>query len=229
VQESDVITRIGVKLKGRWPADQKEIARKVFEDIEAAIGIESATGAFKGTRVLYIGSERLGKMGVRSFAPPPPLSTILMADVVLVNAQPEYTLAHELGHVWDYRTRFDLSKGLMSDLGTWKRGGRGQEAEWRPYPIPEGYPGTPKDVGDADPRSLGKAVPYAATKGGGGGINIVATMLTKPGMEDWAESFACFLYPDYYPKYGRMGIRTGGIREKYIHKRIKRKGKKGLV
>ena len=226
MQESDVLARIGIKLKGRWPAEQKEIARKVFDDIEAAIGTESATSAFKGTRVRYIGSERLGKMGIRSFAPPPPLSTILGSEVVLVNAQPEYTLAHELGHVWDYRSRFDLSKGLMTDLGTWKAASRGQEPDWHPYPVPEGYPGTPKDIGDADPRALGKAVPYAATKGGGGGLNIVATMLTKPGMEDWAESFACFLYPDYYPKYGRMGIRTGGIREKYIHKRIKRKGSK---
>ena len=225
MQESDVIARIGVKLMGRWPAEQKEIARRVFIDIEAALGADSAIEAFKGTRVLYIGSQRLGKMGVRSFAPPPPISTLLGADVVLVNAQPEYTLAHELSHVLDYRTRFSLSQGLMSDLGTWKRGGRGQKAEWRPYPVPEGYPGTPKDIGDADPRALGKAVPYAATKGGGGGLNFVAAMLTKPGMEDWAESFACFLYPNYYPSYGRTGIRIGGIRETYIHKHIETKGK----
>jgi hypothetical protein len=225
-EKPDVIERIGVKLKGRWPEDQRQITRRVFADVEKSIGLERAKEAFEGTRVRYIGSKRLGKMGIRSFAPPPPISTILFSEVVLVNEQPEYTLAHELGHVWDYRTKFDLSKGLMRDLGTWKRGRSGEKEDWHPYPVPEGYPGTPKDVGDADPRALGKAVPYAATKGGGGGINFIATMLTKPGMEDWAESFACFLYPEYYPKYGRMGIKTGGIREKYIHTRIKRRGKK---
>lgn len=222
---SDVLDRIGIKLQGRWPAGQKEIASRVFSDIVEAIGFERSREAFAGTRVRYIGSKRLGKMGIRSFAPPPPISTILFSDVVLVNEQPEYTLAHELGHVWDYRTRFDLSKGLMQDLGTWKKG-RGGEVEWHPYPVPEGYPGTHQDVGDADPRALGKPVPYAATKGGGTGLNKIATMLTRPGMEDWAESFACFLYPEYYPKYGRMGIKRGGIREKYIHKQAKTKGKK---
>ena len=211
---------MGIILQGPW--DQEMLARLngVMRDLSAFMGMGKFRSVFNNTRIRFIKSERLKNMGIRSFAPPPPISTIIRADVVLVNTQSEYTIVHELGHVWDYRTKFQLSRRLMQELGTWTENAATLKFEWRPFPTPEAYPGTPKEHENANIIEKPAHIPYAATQGGGGGLNRIATLLTKPGMEDWAESLACLIYPDHYPSYNRCALKPGGIRERFIRKQI---------
>ena len=56
--------------------------------------------------------------------------------------------------------------------------------------------------------------PYAFTYGGGG------PLLEGAGWEDWADSFASFLYSDYNKKRQRTNLVQGGIRELYVRFQI---------
>ncbi|MBE0411645.1 MAG: hypothetical protein IBX69_18110, partial [Anaerolineales bacterium] len=56
---------------------------------------------------------------ILAFAPPGLLAYV-MGDIVLTNTVfgesedwTKYTIVHEMGHVWDYRTGHRLSRGLM--------------------------------------------------------------------------------------------------------------------
>ena len=219
----------GILLKGPWDKEQTLQMEKVVEDSSRLFGgMVGFIAVFHGLRVLYLKSRLLEKIGIRSSAPPAPISTLLGADVVLVNHKPAYIIAHEMGHVWDYRSKYKMSQGLMKRLGTWRkrsapktRSGTLDNAEasayeWHPYPVPEPYPGTPTRIGNKIPAEVGEVTPYAATLGGGAGLNALASKLTKPGMEDWAETFASYLYPEYYDSLNRQAVDPDGIRAAYL-------------
>ena len=55
--------------------------------------------------------------------------------------------------------------------------------------------------------------PYAATYG-------IGSFIEGPGWEDWSESFASYVYADYYPKQGKLGLINGGIRKTYVLEKI---------
>jgi RHS repeat-associated protein len=224
-------------LEGNWrTVGELEWVREAIEDIAPGkMSISSFRSTFRLIEISRTSVEVLFGNELRAFAPPGILADIL-GDVVLANyafdhgsALARFTVAHELGHVWDYRTGDQLSMGLMLALDTWICDDSGQNCYWAPYAArvdettleivyPEKYPGTPKMCGDEPPNSSHKVAgcekpPYAATYGG-------FPLLTGPGAEDWADSFASYVYPDFYPSRDRSCLKRGGIRENYVRKQI---------
>jgi RHS repeat-associated protein len=169
-------------------------------------------------------------------APPGVLSRAL-GDVVLPNYtfdQPKeftvFTIIHELGHVWDYRSGNQLSMGMMQALGTWICDDSGNNCVWHPYAAKvnettleieyvEPYPGTRIKCLQLGPVPISQEgcgkFPYGATLG-------QFPPLTEPGAEDWANSFASFIYPDYYRQRNLLPVLPGGIRETYIKSKLTR-------
>jgi hypothetical protein len=187
--------------------------------------------SFRHVRIRRINIKTLFGYRVGLCAPPGFLAKAL-GDVVLPDSAfnyghdfARYIIVHEMGHVWDYRTGNQLSMGMMQALGTWICDEEGGNCHWAPYAArvdeqtlevvyPEPYPGIPKKCGN-DPINPSHLItgcqkqPYAATCSG-------FPLLTGPGAEDWAESFASYVYPNYYPRQGFLGLKTGGIREEYV-------------
>ncbi len=127
-----------------------------------------------------------------AFSPPDPASII--GDVVLPdyhfnqnNEYAVYSLIHEFGHVWDWNVSRRLSRGLQDEIGT--------ITCQQPWIIPmcwfdidagkEDPPGNPDDL-------------YAG----------------KSIFEDWAESFATYIYPKYYEQKGFRLL--GPLRKQYV-------------
>jgi RHS repeat-associated protein len=146
------------------------------------------------------------------------------ADVVLDEStfsgywQPQYaifTVIHELGHVWDFRTHTALSGGLMNALGTLTCGGMGG-CVWNPYANAEVPPGAKNGctVDDIAHKRNKCDVPYAFTYGGGGAF------FEGAGWEDWADSFASYIYPEYHRRVGWTNLVFGGIRQNYVRAQI---------
>ncbi|MCD4699899.1 MAG: RHS repeat-associated core domain-containing protein [Phycisphaerae bacterium] len=171
-----------------------------------------------------------------SAAAPPGILAGIFGDVVLsdyvFNHSHDYaifTIVHEMGHVWDYQTGNQLSMGMMQALGTWICDKAGGNCRWAPYAArvdeqtlevvyPEPYPGTPDKCGNGSitlphPNPICQEPPYGATYGR-------VPLLTGPGAEDWANSFASYVYPDYYKQRWLLGLKTGGIREGYVQDKI---------
>ncbi len=154
------------------------------------------------------------KLNLGSVAPPGGLSAY--ADIVLMNSTfdssvdwARYAVIHEFGHVWDSRKGYGLSRGLMSALHT-NCVGRG--CTWNPYVNPERPPGanpncTVKEIAQGKKDCY---VPYAFTYGRAG------PLFEGPGWEDWAESFASYLYPAYHTGVGQTNLAPGGARELYV-------------
>jgi hypothetical protein len=221
---------------GLWMLRDLELILEAIGDIVPKyLSFERFREIFGPIRIMKL-SSRLGSINnIRSFAPPGVLSRVY-ADIVLTDAGREkltpsdwaanykYIIAHELGHLWDYRAKHAPSRGLMRTLGTWQENALPWK-RWDPYrgfsdPVngqtiyPEPAPGTylgcppgPPDPNHSDERF--RRPPYASTYGG-------TRILTAPGAEDWAESFACTIYPDFYPRRGRLGLVFDGVRQRYV-------------
>ena len=80
---------------------------------------------------------------------------------------------------------------------------------------PEPYPGTIEDctVTQMINNEDGCDIPYAATYGAG-------DLFEDPGWEDWADSLAAYVYPEYFTIRGRTALQSGGLRERYIEEQI---------
>jgi hypothetical protein len=170
-----------------------------------------------------------------SFAPPGVLAfflgeVFLSDDSFSTEDYAKFTVAHELGHVWDHRSEHRLSRGLMEALETWICGASGS-CSWSPYQnrvdpstlrveYPEPAPG-------ADPACWGPTIlsgcsePYAATYGWGGKGPLERFWRVKgwwPGWEDWGDSFASYVFPNYFPARGLVGLLP--IRMAYVQAQI---------
>jgi len=123
-----------------------------------------------------------------------PFVDILLTNSGFSNANyVTYTVTHELGHIWDIRSVFQLSSGMSRIVGTH-------------YCDPTGWPcfydvhkGKEFPPGDPD---LTKN--YAATN----------------AREDWAEAFATYIDPTYYGKNGN-NYPLGPMRKRYVQNQIK--------
>ena len=166
---------------------------------------------------------------IHPFSPPGYLS--IMGDVVMPNyifdngeSYAKFTIVHELGHVWDYRTGNQLSRNMMVALGTWlcpstDVGFPDNRICWAPYGNtidpstnqiirPELPPDTPLACVN---NPLGaNCPPYSAGFGG-------FPVLTGPGAEDWANSLAYYVYPNFNQGYA---IGLGPIRKQYVQEKI---------
>jgi len=67
--------------------------------------------------------------------------------------------------------------------------------------------------------------PYAATYGMGVQDKYPQMIMARfgwwPGWEDWAESFAAYVYPEYFPGEKLTSLFPNGVRENYVKKAIR--------
>jgi hypothetical protein len=128
----------------------------------------------------------------------PPYIGQLTGDIIISNLAftsdifAKYTVAHELAHVWDWRTGMRLSREMADLLGNWtcviEYG-----AETCVFDTSRGLERPP-----GDPEN-----PYAGTS----------------PWEDWAASFGTFVYPQYYgATEGNNPLEP--IRRQYIMQKI---------
>jgi len=144
---------------------------------------------------------------IRSWAPPPPLSLalgdIILTDYVFLDPNVKvkndmfetYTVIHEFGHVWDYRTGLNLSSGLSKELGTIVCDLNEENIGKCHFDISAGKEKPPGNPGDN----------YAGTH----------------PIEDWAEAFATYIYPQYYLSFERYDS-LGPLRWSYVDEQIKK-------
>ena len=106
-----------------------------------------------------------------------------------------FNIIHELGHVWDWRSGGQLSRGMQERLGTkvCLDNITGEICYYDIFAGKESPPGDPDD-------------PYAGS------------FL----WEDWPEAFATYVYPDYYDKYvtSHKYKLLGTLRRQYVEERI---------
>jgi RHS repeat-associated protein len=206
---------------GNWRnLDELKLTERAIKDVARSMGGKSKFRAAMGGKVSI---NRWAGTYLSSFSPP--IGTSTLGDIVLTDVAfhsemefAKFTVAHELAHVWDHRSGNDLSFGLIKALDTWICDNNG--CNWHPFARhydpetdtfiePELPPGTMRNCTVDDIISGGNGCdwPYAATYGP------VGPILEGPGWEDWAETFASYVYPNYYPSNGRLGLKKGGIRE----------------
>jgi len=147
--------------------------------------------------------------GGRSWAPLPPILSSMFGDVNLVGNKFDdelslkHTVAHELGHIWDYRNNFRLSNGMEKLLGTEIcSSGYGYKSDCR-FDVTAGkerWVGNPNNPYPNDYNHL--PLPQ----------NI------EGPWEDWADSFAVYVNDAYYKSQGYNVL--GPIRRQYIYDQI---------
>ena len=212
---------------GNWRnLDELLWTQSAIIDVARKMG---GAGKFRAAMRARVSISRWAGENPRSFAPP--IGASFIGDVILTDYSfnsdklfAEFSIAHELGHVWDHRSGHDLSFGLINSLDTWICDSDG--CNWYPFarhydPVtdtfvePELPPGTMVGctVNDIIAGRNGCEWPYAATYGMG-------SLFEGPGWEDWAESFASYVYPTFFTNQGLLGLKEGGIRETYVREKI---------
>jgi hypothetical protein len=207
-------------MQGAWKYDdlvKVKAAIHIFDDARFFFGAARFSRAIQGHALIF----RWNDDSHTSFAPPGVLREAAGADVVLTNypftngPQPEYPIyqvIHELGHVWDHRTGNALSKGLMIALNTWYKDKAGWH--WDPYRNNELPPGADPTCTVNEIRLGICAVPYAFTYG------VAGDRVEGPGWEDWAESFASYIYPNYHDVVGQTNLDSSATRKWYVRTQI---------
>jgi RHS repeat-associated protein len=106
-----------------------------------------------------------------------------------------HTIIHEVGHVWDIKTGFKLSLEMAKELETWVCVPHVEYGEICSFDITKGKEPPPGNIDD----------PYAGNN----------------RLEDWADSFATYIYDDYYDYFSSTRVlEKGGIRERFIREQI---------
>jgi RHS repeat-associated protein len=188
-----VLLGYGVKVQKDWGFRSIHELDLVTESIIRTTAALKGVGQFKSA----MGQVQIARWGSfpdsPAFAPPGPPSII--GDIVLPdyhfnqsNEYSIYTLIHEFGHVWDGNVLERLSSGLQDEIGTLtcQFGGRTPVCWFDIDAGKEDPPGNPID-------------PYAG----------------KSMFEDWAESFATYIYPKYYGQIEDF-LPLGPLRKQYV-------------
>jgi len=216
---------------GDWQSlEELEWVRQAVHDVTRVMG-----GTLKFKSAMRNKSIDIARTSLNSFggmATPNYASWLISSDVLLGDGvlrredYAKFTVAHELGHVWDFRWGNKFSRGIVTLMDTMFC--TNGECEWSPFAMkydeqsdeivmiaPEPYPGTMEDcaVSDMIREKNGCEIPYAATYG-------FMKLFEGPGWEDWAESFASYVYPNYFKSRGKLDLEEGGLREKYIEEQI---------
>ncbi len=123
--------------------------------------------------------------------------------------------------------------GLMKALKTWICDDNGNNCRWYPFAtyldpttlkrVWEKPAGVRLHCSGQPPYDESCPAPYALTYGLSGKQpwqQLSAYYGILPGIEDWAESFANYVDPSYYPSLGLTGLVSGGIRENYVRSQI---------
>lgn len=134
----------------------------------------------------------------------------MFGDVVLAGSQTnelylKHTVAHELGHVWDERNSWRLSKGMENLLGTEVcSSGYSYNSDCR-FDVKAG-----KETWVGD-----KSNPYQNDY-----ANYPLPQNIEGPWEDWAESFAVYVSDAYYKSLSNSHYILGPIRRGYIYGQI---------
>jgi len=201
--------------EGNWRLQELKWVEEAVDRLKMKLGgpdkIQSAVGQ------LTVNNVRIPSFG-SMMSPPGAWNYVVGGDIVILqNSTDEdwykFTFVHEFGHVWDYRTGNKLSHNLMKELGTWicidPTGNI--PCYWDPSQSVEPPPDTLK-LCITDPTNADCIEPpYSSTYGHSG------RLFSKPRAEDWAQTFAYFVYRDYDDET-TIGLRS--IRNQYVKKQI---------
>jgi RHS repeat-associated protein len=218
---------------GNWSSSEELaiVSEAIHEISPGSMSVNRFRQLFGGTRITRT---QLDWLFPTPLTPAPSLWSVL-GEMVIPNSTftgspmyATYSIIHEFGHIWDYHTGHALAVGLMLELETWVCDDLG-ECRWWPYyarvdedtlevVLPETPPGTPlrcqgRAPSPTDPRSECRQPPYASTYG--------SRHMSGPGEEDWAESFATYVYPDWFRSLDRTILVSGGRREDYVREAIR--------
>jgi len=215
-------------IEGNWRSLRElELVREALDRIVGPQGMGSAA-RFRSAMGRTVRITRSFWPNTPAMSPPGILS--LVGDIVLTDyhfnhgeSYATFVSIHELAHVWDHRSSHRLSRGLIEALGTWICDENG--CSWQPFARrydpqtetiiqAESPPGTDRRCTEEQmlQGTGGCQIPYAATYG-------VGPWIEGPGWEDWAESFASYIYPAYWDR-NHLGLIPGGIRETYVRNQI---------
>jgi len=189
---------------GFWHSiDELKIVQDAIDTIAIKIGKNKFRSAMASVKII-----RSNITWITGMAPPEPLpgvfGNIILTDyafpdpnsnIFQSNVYQKYGVIHEFGHVWDYRSNYNLSKNMKYKLGTWVCSDSASNYGKCTFDISAGKEPPP---GDKDLK-----------------INYAGIAPT----EDWAEAFANYIYPDYYLQVLNYNT-LGSIRRKYVEDQI---------
>jgi hypothetical protein len=194
---------------GAWQLRDLTIVRDAVQAISKAMGNTGGNGPGKfqsamQNRPVYV--LRRSGTDTRSWSPPGPLAFV--ADIIVRDLTPDdlyetHSIVHEFGHVWDERTGWKLSSGMAAALGTFQCywGPRGRACR---YDVTKGKE---KPVGD----------PYNPYPNDDKSYPLPREI--EGPWEDWADSFAVYVYPNYYASKTGYNL-LGPIRRQFISDQI---------
>lgn len=198
-RDKDIVKEVyGVTVLGEeWTAnrlsDLVEALRRTSIAFEGLENFRATLGDFS----VFLIPWDLGDT-LREFTPPPPiLSAVSPADIILSaytfghgEKYAIFSIIHEIGHLWDERSNWSHSNGMMNALGT-------KSCEL--------YFGCFYNSG------AGSELPPGFQKG---------NYASNSSWEDWAESFATYVYPDYYGNPNPPARLLGPRREQFVKGQI---------
>jgi hypothetical protein len=196
--------------KGAWNLQELEGVQFAIKRTVTKLGGSTNADKFKSAMGRSVRINRVNLNDpIRSFAPPGPTKYIF-GDVVLTNYgisdefYVKHLIIHELGHVWDENNHWKLSTGMMQLLGTEVcTRGYGYDPDCR-YDVLSG-----KELPVGDPQN-----PYPNDD-----KNLILPRNIQGPWEDWTDSFAVYVYPDYLNlRHYRL---LGPIRRQYIDDQVK--------
>jgi RHS repeat-associated protein len=218
--------------EGFWKLDDLWRLESATDDLKRVLGGPNKIRAATGPIYVKRNSEKSGTM----YAYAGILRHIKGTDIeIFVESNKDneewykFTFVHEIGHIWDRQTGYQLSLGLMKKLGTWtcsdedhRNPLKGPEC-WNPlsqyYDPDTGQivrPELPPDMlrrCKGDPTTPG-CRPYSYTYGGEKSYPLIAL---PAGAEDWANSLAYFVYPEHL-QGEVIGLKSE--RRQYVKKQI---------
>ncbi len=194
------VHQICVWNEGNW-RELRELSLTEIAVLRTSIKL-GGPAKFKSAMGGVVNISRWNWPPVRSFAPPTVIP--FLGDIILTNYHfdvksygdefVQHTVIHELAHVWDWREGRRLSTGMAKDIGT---------LVCDTHPI----------YGEVCSFDITRIMELPPGK-------LIDNYAGKNAMEDWAESFATFIYPDYYRKKALRLLVPGGLREAYIQTQI---------
>jgi RHS repeat-associated protein len=205
-------------LEGNWELKELRWTEEAILDLTHAMhGSDKLTSVFNGVTINRTTDilKRSPKGEVPGYSPP--VGSSIIGNIVLQDYNfsdtkdyAKFTIVHEFGHVWDYRTGKRLSSELMQLTGGWVCVnslffGETCFVDTSISPIIEPSPDTWTACVQNPTLKGCEKLPYSYDNTGGG-----------EGTENWAQALAYYVYDGYNPD--TTGLHK--IRRQYVKKQI---------
>ena len=198
--------------EGRWGIKDLVYIEKAARDLNKKIGGPSKLRAAVGQVVV----NKINRNSSMMSPPPDRTPTWLLGDIVILTTASQsneewykFTFVHEFGHVWDYRQGSQISMDLEKELGAYAC--HFGVCYWDPSQSVEAPPDTLRICKEKPNDKMCEKPPYSSTYGNSG------PLFSSVGAEDWAQSLAYFVYPDYQSDI-TIGLRS--VRRQFVKKQI---------